>query len=201
MNAKNYGQDPENERKRIKELRSYNILDTLNEKDYDDLTTLAAIICDAPMALISMVDQDRQWFKSSYGLDAEETHRQYSFCSHAILTPEEPFIVEDSREDDRFKNNPFVTDEPKIVFYAGIPLVSGNGYGLGSFCVVDTKPRVLTDKQLEALKILARQVMNLLEHRKATAELHLQKELLEVKSKNLDSIVAARVAEALKKVK
>lgn len=199
MNAKNYGQDPENERKRIKELRSYNILDTLNEKDYDDLTTLAAIICDTPIALISLVDEDRQWFKSAYGLGAEQTHRQHSFCSHAILTPEEPFIVEDSRKDARLKNNPLVTGDPHVIFYAGIPLVSDNGHGLGSFCVIDSKPRVLTDKQLQGIKILARQVMNLLEHRKATAELHLQKELLEVKSKNLDSIVAARVAEALKK--
>jgi signal transduction histidine kinase len=195
MNATIYGQEPEEEKKRLKELRSYDILDSLTEIDYEDITTLASTICDVPIALISLVDKDRQWFKSHHGLDADETHRQHSFCSHAIVTPNEPFVIKDSRIDDRFKENPLVTGKPKIVFYAGIPLISKNGYGLGTFCIIDVKPRELTEKQLEALNILAKQVMNLLELRKTNTELNLQKELLEIKTKNLDSIIAERVAE------
>lgn len=195
MNAKHYGQDPEQEKKRLKELRSYDILDSLTEKDYEDITTLASIICDVPIALISLVDKDRQWFKSHHGLNAEETHRQHSFCSHAITSPDEAFIIPDSRLDDRFKNNPLVTGNPNIVFYAGIPLVTGTGYGLGTFCIIDIKPRELTDAQLNALNILAGQVMNLLELRKTNNNLNLQSELLERKTKNLDNIVAERIAE------
>lgn len=195
MNAKNYGQNPEVENKRMKELRSYDILDSLTEKDYDDVTTLASVICDVPIALVSFVDKDRQWFKANHGLPVSETHRQHSFCSHAILTPGEPFIVEDSRLDDRFKDNPYVTGNPNIVFYAGIPLVTDSGHGLGSFCIIDDKPRVLTERQMEALKILAAQVMNLLENRKKNTTLTLEKELLEIKTKNLDAIIASRISE------
>ena len=195
MNAMNYGQQPAEEKKRIKELRSFDILDSLREKDYDDIATLASVICDVPIALVSFVDEDRQWFKANVGLPVDETHRQYSFCSHAILTPDEPFIVEDSRLDERFKDNPYVTGNPNIVFYAGIPLVTKNGMGLGSFCIIDDKPRVLSDKQLNALQILARQVMKLLELRKSNMELGIRKEMLEVMNKKLDTIVAERVAE------
>ncbi|MXN92168.1 GAF domain-containing protein [Flavobacterium sp. Sd200] len=195
MNANIYGQTPENEKQRLKELRSYDILDSLHEKDYDDIVTLASIICDVPMALISFVDKDRQWFKATHGLDGEETHRQHSFCSHAILSPNETMIVPDSRLDDRFKDNPFVVGEPNVVFYAGVPLVSENGYGLGSFCVIDRKPRELSEDQLKAMKILAGQVMKLLELRKTNVELNLKKELLELKAQNLDGIVSARIAQ------
>jgi len=194
MNAMIYGQAPDIEQKRLKELRSYDILDSLSEKDYDDITVLASTICDTPIALVSLVDKDRQWFKANRGLGVPETHRQHSFCSHAILNPTEPFIVTDSRLDDRFKDNPYVTGNPNIVFYAGIPLVS-NGQGLGSFCIIDNKPRELTQKQLDALKILAGQVMNLLELRKSNIELNLKKEVLEIKTKNLDAIIAERFAE------
>ena len=195
MKAMHYGQDPQEEEKRLKELRSYDILDSLTEKDYEDITTLASVICDVPIALISLVDKDRQWFKSHHGLDAEETHRQHSFCSHAITNPDEAFIIPDSRLDDRFKNNPLVTGNPNVIFYAGIPLVSNSGYGLGTFCIIDNKPRELTEAQLNALNILAGQVMNLLELRKTNNKLNLQRELLEQRTKNLDNIVAERVAE------
>jgi signal transduction histidine kinase len=195
MNAMIYGQQPEEEQKRLKELRSYDVLDSFTDKDYEDITTLASIICDVPIALISLVDKDRQWFKSHHGIDAEETHRQHSFCSHAILNPNEAFIVPDSRIDNRFKDNPLVTGNPKIVFYAGIPLLSNNGYGLGTFCIIDVKPRELTKDQLKALGILASQVMKLLELRKTNTDLNLKKELLEIKTKNLDSIIAERIAE------
>jgi len=191
----NYGQDPQEEEKRLKELRGYDILDSLTEKDYEDITTLASVICEVPIALISLVDKDRQWFKSHYGLDADETHRQHSFCSHAITNINEAFIIPDSRLDDRFKNNPLVTGNPNVIFYAGIPLVSNSGYGLGTFCIIDNKPRELTETQLKALNILAGQVMNLLELRKTNTKLNLQRELLERRTKNLDNIVAERIAE------
>lgn len=195
MNATNYGQQPGEDEKRLKELRSYDVLDTVSEKEYDDIAKLASIICDVPIALVSIVDKERQWFKANVGLPVAETHRQHSFCSHAILTPNEPFVIEDSRLDERFKNNPYVTGNPDIIFYAGIPLVSKNGYGLGSFCVIDNKPRTLTDAQMEGLKILAGQVMNLLELRRANMDLKLKQEYLEVKNKNLDTIIADRIAE------
>jgi len=195
MNAVHYGQDPRVEEKRLKELSGYDILDSLSEKDYEDITTLASIICDVPIALISLVDRDRQWFKSHHGLNADQTHRQHSFCSHAIIKPDSAFIIPDSRIDDRFKDNPLVTGNPNIVFYAGIPLVSNNGYGLGTFCIIDVKPRELTEKQLSALNILAGQVMSLLELRKVNSTLNLQKELLERRTKNLDTIVAERISE------
>jgi len=195
MKATHYGQDPQVEEKRLKELRSYDILDSLNEKDYEDITTLASVICDVPIVLISLVDKDRQWFKSHYGLDADETHRQHSFCSHAITNPGQAFIIPDSRLDDRFKNNPLVTGNPNVIFYAGIPLVSNSGYGLGTFCIIDNKPRELTEAQLNALNILAGQVMNLLELRKTNNTLNLKSELLERKTKNLDNIIAQRIAE------
>ncbi|MFP9114096.1 GAF domain-containing protein [Flavobacterium sp. RHBU_3] len=201
MSVKYHGLSEEYDDKRIKELRKYGILDTLPEQAYDDMTRLAAIICNAPIAIISLVDKDRQWFKSIKGLDAEETHRQHSFCSHAIVTPDQPFIVEDSRLDDRFKDNPLVTGAPNIVFYAGIPLKSENGYGLGSFCIIDTVPRHLSDEQIEALQILARQVMLLLEMRKKTAELDIKTEMLGMKLKKFDETVAQKVTEAMNKKK
>jgi GAF domain-containing protein len=140
------------EAKRLKELRKYNILDSLTEKDYEDVTFLAAVICDVPIALISFVDGDRQWFKSHRGLPGSETSREYSFCSHAIEIPDEVMIVEDSRIDERFRNNPLVTGDPGIVFYAGVSLVNKEGFGLGTVCIIDTKTRTLTESQITALK-------------------------------------------------
>lgn len=162
----------QNEVKRIEELKSYHILDTISEKEYEDITTLASIICDAPIALISLIDSDKQWFKSHKGLNVSETPREFSFCSHALQTDNEHFIVPDSRIDDRFKNNPMVTGDPNIVFYAGIPLVSKNGFGLGTVCVIDTKPKELTEKQINALKILSNQVIKLLELNRANFKLN-----------------------------
>jgi signal transduction histidine kinase len=174
------------EAKRINELRKYNILDTLTEKDYDDVTFLASVICDVPIALISFVDEDRQWFKSHLGLAASETLREYSFCSHAIKFPQEIMIVEDSRIDERFKDNPLVTGDPNIVFYAGIPLINEGGFGLGTVCIIDTKTRTLNDNQIKALKILSTQVMHLLKLRKVNSELELLKLELETRNKDLE---------------
>lgn len=159
------------EKTRLKELRSYQILDSLPEKDYDDITAIASQICGTSISLVSLVDRDRQWFKSNHGLGARETKRDYSFCAHAMLDPSEPFIVEDSRKDARFKDNPLVTGDPNVIFYAGIPLISDNGLPLGSLCVIDKKPHKLTDDQVNTLRVLANQVMRLLELRKTVAQL------------------------------
>ena len=150
---------PRNETQRLRALRAYKILDTLAEQAYDDLTYLAAQICDAPIALISLVDRDRQWFKSRVGLDAEETSRKVSFCAHAIHHPGELLEVEDALEDQRFAGNPLVTGDPHIRFYAGMPIVDAAGLALGTLCVIDRKPRVLKQAQRRALKALSRQVM------------------------------------------
>ncbi|AXT59403.1 GAF domain-containing protein [Aquimarina sp. AD10] len=162
---------PINEEFRLEALRSLNILDTPSEKEFDEITSLAAFLCDTEIALISLVDSDRQWFKSKHGLDVCETPRDVSFCAHAILDPENPLIVEDARKDDRFKNNPLTTVEKLVIFYAGIPLVDKNGFALGTLCVIDSKPKTLSKKQLESLKSLANQVVMLFELNKKNTDL------------------------------
>jgi PAS domain S-box-containing protein len=148
---------------RLQELKSYNILDSMPETDFDDLTALASAICEVPIALISLVDEKRQWFKSHKGLDAEETPIEQSFCAHAILDTTEIMIVEDARDDSRFKDNPLVTGDPHIVFYAGVPLVNEDGFPLGTLCIIDPRKRAITEAQKTALRTLARQVMDKLE--------------------------------------
>lgn len=154
------------EEKRLEALYSYNILDTDTEKDFDDLTALAAAICDTSISLISFVDKDRQWFKSHLGLDARQTDRCHSFCSHAIQDPERLMQVEDARNDIRFQDNPLVTGTPDIRFYAGMPLLDVEGYPLGTLCVIDQKPKLLSEDQEKALKIVASQVIDKLLLRK-----------------------------------
>ncbi|MBE7170355.1 MAG: GAF domain-containing protein [Williamsia sp.] len=167
--------------KRMQELREYNILDTLTEEEYEQITYLATVICDVPIALISFIDENRQWFKSHLGVSDSETLREHSFCAHAINSPEELMVVPDSRKDERFKDNPYVTGSPNVVFYTGIPLLSREGYGLGTICVIDHKPKELNQQQLKALKILSLQVMSLLETRRTNARL--EKALQEWKAK------------------
>ena len=135
------------EEERIQDLESYSILDTLPESDYDNLTTIAAEICDTEISLISLVDNNRQWFKSSYGLNVKETPRKYAFCAHAINDPDNILIVKDARKDERFHDNPLVIGEPKVIFYAGVPLISDNGNPLGTLCVIDYKSKELTERQ------------------------------------------------------
>ncbi len=150
---------PLNETARVETLHRSGWLDSLPEQAYDDITLLASQICDAPIALMSLVDGDRQWFKSKIGLDASETPREYSFCAHAILEPQHLLIVPDARLDPRFSGNPLVTQNPKIRFYAGAPLVTAEGHALGSLCVIDQMPRQLSEPQMGALQALSRQVM------------------------------------------
>ncbi|AWV97182.1 sensor histidine kinase [Arcticibacterium luteifluviistationis] len=156
------------EKERLAELESYSILDTLPEEDYDNLTTIASEICDTPISLISLIDNKRQWFKSKHGIVAEETPREIAFCSHAIEDKSSIFEIEDAREDNRFKFNPLVLEDPKVVFYAGVPLITEKGYALGTLCVIDNKPKKLTEKQVQSLKALSNQAMRLMELRKKT---------------------------------
>jgi GAF domain-containing protein len=159
-----------NEKTRLKVLWQYEVLDTVPEELFDDLTELAARICEAPIALISLVDEKRQWFKSKVGLTVNETSRDVSFCSHAIQQTG-LFIVPDAAKDPRFANNPLVTSDPKIRFYAGAPLITPDGYSLGTLCIIDKVPRDLRPDQQQALTILARHVVSQLELRRRSREL------------------------------
>jgi signal transduction histidine kinase len=161
---------PSNEAARLDALDEYEILDSSTEQAFDELTRLAAHICGTPTALISLVDSDRQWFKSKVGLEASETPRDVSFCAHAILQPN-LFIVRDADQDFRFAKNPLVTVDPKIRFYGGAPLITPDNFALGTLCTMDYVPRDLSSEQQEALQILARQVMMQLELRRHLAAL------------------------------
>lgn len=156
---------PRNERKRLKVLWQYEVLDTVPEEMFDDLTELAASICEAPIAMVSLVDEDRQWFKSALGISRRETTRDISFCAYAICQSD-LFIIPDAHRDVRFRDNPLVTKSPKIRFYAGAPLITPDGYALGTLCVLDRKPRKLTRFQKRALHLLSRVVVTQLELRR-----------------------------------
>ena len=161
---------PKNEKQRLKVLWQYSVLDTMPEEIFDDLTELAARICEAPVAMITLVDEDRQWFKAKVGVSINETSRDISFCAHAITQPG-LFIVPDATRDERFAKNPLVKSDPKVRFYAGAPLVSPDGYALGTLCVIDKVPRELRPEQKQALRILARHVVTQLELRRRSGEL------------------------------
>jgi len=159
---------PDNEAERLAALREYRILDTMAEQAYDDLTALAAYLCGVPIAMISLVDESRQWFKSKLGLNQRETPRDVAFCAHAILQSE-PLIVRDALKDTRFSDSALVTRSPHIRFYAGFPLASPEGFALGTLCAIDRKPRQLSAEQKGAMQALSRQVMALLELRRVSA--------------------------------
>ncbi len=156
---------PDNEAARLEALRRYDILDTPPETAFDDITRLAAHVCGTPIALVSLIDADRQWFKSNVGLDAAETPRDISFCAHAILGSD-PLVIPDAREDRRMATSPLVVSGPQIRFYAGIPLITPDGLALGTLCVMDRVPRALGPEQIEALRALGRQVVGQLELRR-----------------------------------
>ena len=165
---------PPNESQRLETLRQYEVLDTPSEQDFDDLTLLASHICEAPMAVVSLVDEKRQWFKSRIGVEAKETARDISFCSHTILNVNEVLEVSDACADPRFADSPLVTAGPHIRFYAGAPLVSHDGHALGALCVMDRKPHKLKPDQLKALQALSRNVVAQLDLRKQARDLAME---------------------------
>lgn len=162
---------PANEALRLEALRSYGVLDTEAETAYDDIAQLASLICGVPMSAVSLIGESRQWFKARVGLASPETARDIAFCAYAI-TGRGLFSVPDTLKDERFRNNPLVTRDPELRFYAGAPLLTPAGYAVGTLCVMDRKPRELTDEQADALQRLARQVVAQLELRKRVEELH-----------------------------
>ncbi|MEO5775967.1 MAG: ATP-binding protein [Flavobacterium sp.] len=185
-------QKHKNETERLKLLESYSILDTLPETDFDNITAIASQICNIPISLITLLDSDRQWFKSHHGLEVTETPREHAFCAHAIHDTDTVFIIEDARNDERFHDNPLVTGYPNVIFYAGVPLTNNAGLPLGTLCVIDNKPNVLNEAQLKALKSLANQVMNLLELRRN--KIYLEQAMLELELRNQELEKFAYVA-------
>lgn len=165
---------PANEDARLAALRSFDILDTAPEKGFDDLVAIAAAICAVPMASVSLIDGERQWFKARIGIEAQETPRECAFCAHAILEPESVMVVEDATLDVRFLDNPLVTGGPNIRFYAGAPLITAEGFALGTLCVIDDKPRHIEPFQVDALRALSRQASCLMELRRIGKQLSLQ---------------------------
>lgn len=187
---------PQNEKERLNALKGYEILDTLSEEEYDRLTQLAAVVCNVPISLVSLIDENRQWFKSRLGLDVQETSRDVAFCAHAIHG-KEIFEVEDASEDERFRDNPLVTGDPNIRFYAGYPLIDKQGFALGTLCVIDRIPRKLTSEQRKGLELLANQVIDLIQARKKIEELDHFERLFRI-SKDIIGIV--EVSGTFKKV-
>lgn len=162
---------PDNEEARLAALRSFDILDSAPEQGFDDLVRIAAGICGVPMAAVTLIDRDRQWFKAQVGIEHPDPSRESSFCAHAILTPDATLVVPDATRDVRFADNPLVTADNGIRFYAGAPLLTRDGFALGALCVVDDQPRDLAPFQREALEALSRQVTQLLELRRVSREL------------------------------
>ena len=184
-----------NEAARIAALLRYEVLDTEMEAEFDEITRVISQLCNTPISLITLLDETRQWFKSRVGLPVAETPREWAFCAHAIHG-NELFQVHDARLDPRFRENPLVTGDPNIRFYAGMPLTTPDGHNLGTLCVIDREPRHLTDEQMDSLRILARQVITQLELRlhlkraeQATAELEAQKKLVEEKNAKITASI------------
>lgn len=184
---------PENELERLKALKEYSVLDSLPEKEYNSITQLASYICETPIALVSLIDNQRQWLKSTVGIDVIESSRDDSFCQYTIMG-DGVFEVSDALENEIFADNPFVTGAPNIRFYAGAPLQDANGFNLGSLCVMDTKPKMLTEEQKNALQLLADQVVLLLNSRKKNIDLNKsQRELQNFINLSKDLVCIANV--------
>ncbi len=192
---------PPNEVQRLETLRGYDVLDTPPEPAFDDLTLLAAQICQVPISLISLVDENRQWFKSTIGVGATETSRDFAFCAHAILHADKLLEVRDAQLDPRFADNPLVTADPHIRFYAGAPLVTPDGLALGTLCVIDRVPRVLSAEQQTALRALSRTVIAQLELRRTLVAHRRMEEQLQSLNVSLEQKVEARTAELTSEIK
>jgi len=185
--AKNAGPPlPADETERLEALYELRILDTEAESAYDDITLLASYVCGTPISVMSLVDESRQWFKSKVGVDASETAREHAFCAYAILKPDETLVVPDATADERFRDNPLVTGDPNIRFYAGVPLTTQSGHALGTLCVIDSVARHLADAQMLALRALGRQVMRQLELRRAIDQLEIYRAELETLNRELE---------------
>jgi diguanylate cyclase (GGDEF)-like protein len=170
---------PRHELSRLMALANYGILDTVPESSYDDIVHLASYIFDAPISLVTLVDADRQWFKARQGLSVPETPRDQAFCAHAICEPDTVMVVEDALQDTRFAGNPLVQGDPHIRFYAGAPLVTPEGYAIGTLCVIDREPRQVTAAQKQALQTLARNLITIMELGLRTRHLEGSNKLLE----------------------
>ncbi|MDX1271862.1 GAF domain-containing sensor histidine kinase [Bizionia paragorgiae] len=175
---------PSNESARLAAVYEYKLIDTLPESDFDNITSIIAAMFDIPMSLITLLDADRNFLKSHFGVPFNEAPRDLSFCGHAIMSEDDIFIIEDSRKDERFHDNPIVK-EHQAIFYAGVPLMNPEGFPLGTLCVFDTKPRQLTALQKQVLIAMAKQVVNLFELRKRNNELRETKEQLNIQNENL----------------
>jgi PAS domain S-box-containing protein len=187
---------PENELARLQALKDYQILNSLSEQEYDRITALASIICEVPISLISLLDEDRQWFKSKVGIEVDHTARELAFCQYTIMG-DTLLEVPDATEDVRFKDSPFVQQDPHIRFYAGYPLIDPAGFKLGTLCVVDHKPRQLSPAQKAALQLLSQEVMQLITERRAKEELRSFEKLFLLTS---DLICISDTSGAFKKV-
>lgn len=181
---------PENEDLRLGELDSFDILDSPTEAEYDEITLLASTICKTPIALISLIDSDRQWFKSHHGLDARETPRNISFCGHAI-NQDELFEVSNALTDERFSDNPLTVGDPRVVFYAGQPLISEKGYKVGTLCVIDHAPRKLSEEQKKAMNVLAKHVIAQMELRRSNKKL--KESLAQIESQKEELVESSKM--------
>ncbi|RKM93845.1 GAF domain-containing protein, partial [Aquimarina sp. BL5] len=175
---------PKNEKYRQIALEKYGLLDTLPEESYDNITSIISYICDVPISLIALIDKDRNFLKSHYGVPFNESPREISFCGHAINSDDPLTIITDSRKDERFKGNPLV-DEHQAIFYAGAQLIDSDGFKLGTLCVYDTKPRELTSEQKDALLAMSKQVVNLFEQRYQNLRLTQLSDKLEKRNEDL----------------
>lgn len=180
---------PLNEKSRLKALYQYELLDSLSEKEYDFITQMASQICNTQASLITLLDEKRQYVKSSFGFEIKETPRELSFCNYTILDPHNVNVVPDLRLDERYNSNPLVTGEPHAVFYAGAPLVTPEGFVLGSICVLHPEAKGLTIEQKEALKALAQQAITTMELRKKNKDLKLTQQKLKKTNKSLSEFI------------
>lgn len=180
-------------RSRLEELEGYYILDTPPEKEFDDMVEIASAICDTPVSMVSLLDDHRQWFKAKKGVEATEAPREISFCQYALENPGEVLVVDDPLNDDRFRDNPFVVDDPHVRFYAGAPLATASGNVLGTLCVIDDKPRTITESQIKALQLLARKTVEQLDARKILIDQRRTIDLNATRLKKLTDLVPGAI--------